>query len=144
MAEFGEKLRAFRNGLPNKPDLDTFYAPLGVSGATGSRYESGITEPTLSFLQELSTVYKADAAHLMPGIPIGSKSQKPDGVALAEAKSLVERLVIEDRNVPDTVRWELISLVAGEIVDLQALGRAGEIEEKVRRWIAAAKAGLGE
>lgn len=143
MPNFGEKMRAFRQSKPEGSSLETFYEPLGVSGPTGSRYESGKTEPTVSFMQELWNKYRGEVAHLMPG-PLAETRGNPDGATLEQAAALVDRFVIEDRNVPATVRWELVSLVAEELLDLRILGRQAEAEEKVRRWIAVAKSGLGE
>jgi hypothetical protein len=143
MPNFGERLRAFRSSKPEGSSLDTFYEPLGVSGPTGSRYESERTEPTLSFLQALWNKYREEVSHLMPG-PLSEGRAKADGATLELAASLVDRLIIDGRNVPATVRWELVSLVAEEILDLRILGRQAEAEEKVRRWVAVAKSGLGE
>jgi transcriptional regulator with XRE-family HTH domain len=142
MPGFGEKLRAFRASRPEGSSLDLFYENLGVSGPTGSRYETEKTEPTLSFLQELAAKYGPDVSHLMPGTVPATGQPKVDGAVLEEAAAIVDRVVVQGRNVEATVRWELVSLVAGELLDLRALGREAEIEEKVRRWLAVAKAGL--
>lgn len=142
MPGFGEKLRAFRVSRPEGASLDSFYEGLGVSGATGSRYEAEKTEPTLSFLQELWGKYRIEASHLMPGNPATWANFKVDGPTLEQATALVNRLVVEDRNIPVTVRFELVSLVAEEILELRALGRSEEIEERIQRWLALAKAGL--
>jgi len=62
-----------------------------------------------------------------------------DGSALLEASQLVDELVIRGRDHDPKDRWEWISLVAEEIVELRALGRPMEIRKKVKRWIEAAR-----
>lgn len=56
-----------------------------------------------------------------------------------EAAKLVDEMVIMGRPHDPKVRWEWILLVAEEIAELKALGKASGIRKKIRRWIAAAK-----
>lgn len=68
MGDFAQKLRLFRVSKREYGSLDDFYEPFGVSGPTGSRYETGKTEPPLSFLQALSDKFGQEVEHLMPGV----------------------------------------------------------------------------
>lgn len=65
--EFGRNLRLFRQSRPGEPSIDDFYKNFGYSKATGSRWESGETDPDRSFLEQLFEKYGDEAAHLMPG-----------------------------------------------------------------------------
>lgn len=69
---------------------------------------------------------------------------KLDGATLEEATHLVDEEIIQDRIVPAKTRWDLISLVAAELADLKALGRGGEIRERIQNWLAVARIGLSE
>jgi hypothetical protein len=63
---------------------------------------------------------------------------------MEEAARLVESQILKGRQVSDSLRWELIAVVSSELADLRALGRGGEILERIRNWMSVAKAGLAE
>lgn len=67
MAEFSQKLKEFRERQRKFKNSTEFYKALGSSQPTGSRYESGDTEPDLSFLNKLLEVFGDEARPLMPG-----------------------------------------------------------------------------
>lgn len=74
----------------------------------------------------------------------GGRGPRIDGATMEEAARLVESQILKGRQVSDSLRWNLIAVVSSELADLRALGKGEEILDRIRDWMSAAKAGLGE
>jgi transcriptional regulator with XRE-family HTH domain len=72
VSEFSQKLKDFRERQRKFKNSTEFYKALGASQPTGSRYESGETQPDLSFLNNLLKEFPEEALHLMPGWGMGT------------------------------------------------------------------------
>jgi transcriptional regulator with XRE-family HTH domain len=67
VSEFPRKLKDLRERHPEFKNSTEFYKALGVSQPTGSRLESGQSEPDLSFLNKLVEIFPDEGRALMPG-----------------------------------------------------------------------------
>lgn len=108
MSEFSQKLKEFRERQRKFKNSTAFYKALGSSQPTGSRYESGETEPDLSFLNKLLEVFGREALHLMPG-------NQEVGLALAESTPNYSHVVTGA--LPEHV--ESAYLILCEVLDLK-------------------------
>lgn len=93
---------------------------------------------------QLSEEQQRDAVQRAIDRREGGGGPRIDGPTMEEAARLVESQILKGRPVSESLRWELIAVVSSELADLRALGKGGEILERIRGWMVVVKAGLPE